>query len=89
MKQMLLIYTKPDCGFCIKAKALAEERNIPFREVVIGVQISREDFRLRYPWVTKAPFIVHYTDADASNTDIQVTKKAIGGFEDLEKWVEE
>ena len=29
------IYTKPSCGWCVKAKNLLKEKNLPFTELVL------------------------------------------------------
>ena len=33
---MIIIYTRPDCIFCSRAKTLLKSRNIPFKELIQG-----------------------------------------------------
>lgn len=45
MNKNTTIYSRVDhCPFCVKAKALLNEKEIEFNEIVIGKDISKEDF---------------------------------------------
>ena len=37
-----IIYSKLLCPYCEMAKKLLEEKNIPYKELIIGVDISKE-----------------------------------------------
>lgn len=52
------IYSKPNCLYCNKAKALLESKNINYLEYVIGKHIDAEDVRLRYPTMRTVPIIL-------------------------------
>ena len=36
-----IIYTKPLCAYCELAKKILTERKIPFKELIIGVEITK------------------------------------------------
>lgn len=67
---MITIYTKPDCNFCNKAKQLLSTKNIPFAEIEIGKDISKEEILEQYPFIKTVPIIL-----DSS--------RLIGGYNDL------
>jgi glutaredoxin 3 len=32
----VLVYTSPSCPFCVRAKALLQQRGVPFKEMLLG-----------------------------------------------------
>lgn len=73
---MITVYGKHNCGYCTKAKNLLELKKIPFTYLTIGEDIGVNEFIAQYPNVKSAPYIL--------NNDV-----AIGGFNDLEIYIEE
>lgn len=69
----ILIYTKDNCSYCVKAKSLLEARGLQYREVLLGKDILIEKFIEIYPGVRTAPFIV-------------IDGVKIGGFDKLQEW---
>lgn len=59
---MKTVYSVPNCPGCIKLKNTMNENGEPYKEVMIGRDISIDDFREMYPNARAAPFIVE--DAD-------------------------
>jgi hypothetical protein len=55
---MKRLYSKPNCPGCVKLKAEYNRLGIPFVEVVIGRDISLEQFKIEHPWVKSVPFVV-------------------------------
>lgn len=53
------IYSKDGCPQCESAKKYLNERNIPFTEIKIGRDITREEFMARFPDVRTVPFIMN------------------------------
>lgn len=41
---MLTLYTKNDCGYCVQAKALLKNNDIPFEEVNIEADANAKEF---------------------------------------------
>lgn len=41
---MLTLYTKNNCGYCLQAKALLKNNDIPFEEVNIETDTKARDF---------------------------------------------
>ena len=37
-----IIYSKVSCPYCEMAKKLLDEKNVPYEELIIGVDISKE-----------------------------------------------
>ena len=54
----IIVYTKPNCGYCVKAKQLLTMKGNQYTEVVIGTDIMTENFMEMFPEVRSVPFIV-------------------------------
>lgn len=52
------IYTIPGCTYCVKAKELMEKAELEYTQHVVGRDISRNDFKDRYPAATSYPYVV-------------------------------
>lgn len=59
---MKIVYTQENCPACVFTKAKLTAQEIPFREVKIGKDISREDFLERFPDVRSVPYVVEEDD---------------------------
>lgn len=68
-----LIYTKPGCGPCAKAKTLLKIRGVEFNEMTIGTDILTEDFIATFPEQKTVPLIF-------------INDQKIGGYDDLVKY---
>ena len=44
----ITIYTKPDCPYCIKAKQFLNNKNLPYSEKVLGIDIASDSFVDKY-----------------------------------------
>ena len=55
---MITMYTRDGCDLCTAAKAVLNHENIPFTEIQIGVDISRDEVKAMYPQVVYLPVIV-------------------------------
>ena len=42
-----VVYSKPNCPSCVKAKALLQSKNIPYQESIIGKDIQVEPLKYR------------------------------------------
>ena len=40
---MYKVFTKPNCGYCVKAKALLDKLNIPFEEYKLSTGMASGD----------------------------------------------
>ena len=70
----IVIFSKDDCPYCVRAKTLLNTKNIQFEEIVIGRDIDRDKFVATYPFVRSVPYIL-------------VDDTPIGGYEHLTEWV--
>lgn len=54
----IVLYTKSNCPACVQAKTYMTEKKIAFREISIGVDITREDVLSLYPDARTVPIAV-------------------------------
>ena len=73
---MILIFGKPACPFCEKAKAFCEQRNLEYEYKSLGEDFSREWLLEEFPGAKTVPQIV-------------VNGLKIGGYTELTRYVEE
>ena len=72
----VLVYTKPDCISCTKAKMLLASRNISYQELKLNEDFTREHLLEQFPSASSCPIVV----VDGFN---------IGGVEQLSKMINE
>jgi glutaredoxin 3 len=72
-----LIYSKPDCAFCVKAKQFMWGADIDFTEHTVGVDILWENVQARAPIDIKTV------------PQIWIDGEYIGGYAELVKWYSE
>jgi len=65
-----IIWSKPDCPYCVRAKYEFEKRDIEFEERVIGFGWTREQLLESVPQARSVP-------------QIFIDEKYIGGYTDL------
>jgi len=71
----VVIYTKDDCNWCVKAKQLMNQIGMKYTERKLGVDYTREDLRDIIP--ENLPLKV---------PQIFVDSHRIGGYEDFAEW---
>lgn len=54
----VIVYTKDNCPYCDRAKALLRSKDQRFYEMKIGVDLTRDDFINLFPNVKTMPFII-------------------------------
>lgn len=54
---MIVIYSKPNCQYCEKAKLLLQSRNIDYVERMIGEDVSISWIMETFPGIKTAPII--------------------------------
>lgn len=52
------IYKKPGCGYCVKIDELMARANIEAQVIMIGKDITVDEFVQKYPNVTGVPHVV-------------------------------
>ena len=55
---MITVYTKDNCPACMTLKGKLSNEGIPFKEVHIGKDITREEFMAKFPGVRTVPHTV-------------------------------
>lgn len=73
----IVVYTKPGCSYCTKAKELLNSKNFIFNEIVVGPEghISRDSFISSFPDVKTLPLI-------------KINDDVVGGYNDLVTWMD-
>ena len=66
------IFSKDNCPYCVKAKALLDDNG--YTEIKVGEGIDREDFLAKFPGHKTVPQII-------------IDGKHIGGHDELVKWL--
>lgn len=51
----LTVYSKSDCVHCVTAKNILNVNGIPYEELIIGSDITLEDFKQQNPTVQSVP----------------------------------
>lgn len=69
---MIIVYTKDNCPYCVKAKALLSSRSMEYMERRIGIDITRDEFLEAFPNARTVPQIVF-------------DGELVGGYDDLVK----
>lgn len=72
----VIVYSKPNCPYCVRAKHLLQNYGIPFVEKVVGVDTTREELLEAAPNARTVPQII-------------INDEVIGGYEQLSKYIEE
>lgn len=54
----VVVYSKNDCPYCVRAKALLTAKGMVYNEVNVGEDIMKEDFVSLFPNVQTVPFIL-------------------------------
>lgn len=52
------IYKTTGCGYCAKIIELMERANLPYTASVVGVDITREEFKQLYPNAAGFPYVI-------------------------------
>lgn len=67
------MYTLPSCPYCDKAKRLLELKGVEYTTSVIGVDLTREEFKETHPNCRSAPYII-------------MNGEPLGGYSQLESY---
>jgi glutaredoxin len=57
-KVEMIVYTKDNCPACVTLKSRLTSEDIPFTEIKIGTDITREEFMEKFPTVRSVPYMV-------------------------------
>ena len=71
----IVIYSKPNCNWCVKAKELMNKLGMKYDEKVLDVDYTRDHLRLLVP--ENLPLTV---------PQIFVGSHRVGGYEDFAEW---
>ena len=71
----IVVCSKPNCPYCVKAKRLLDQMELPFTERVVGVDATREQLLEAAPNARTVPQII-------------IDDKVIGGYDQLATYIE-
>ena len=75
---MILIYSKDNCPWCVKAKELLDAHGLEYIELKFGQDFDADDLRARIG-----------PDRKLTVPQIMFDDELVGGFEDLQKRLED
>jgi glutaredoxin len=78
---MNIIYSKPSCPYCVKAKQLLQDRKIEFVEHTLGVDIQADELF--------ALFEGKGLERPRTAPQIFINNEYIGGYDQLVTYIEE
>jgi len=76
---VIVIYSKDNCPFCEKAKALCEMKGYEYKTNKVGVDVQMDEFQELFPTARSVPQIVFMNPTCDETIHI-------GGYTDLEEW---
>jgi glutaredoxin len=53
--ETIIVYSKENCPACVMLKERLTKEGEPFSEVVVGVDMTQEAFRAKFPQVRSMP----------------------------------
>ena len=74
MNIVMYTRTSPPCPMCMQAKALANAKNLEFKNIDIGKDITVEEFQSMFPAARAVPLIL-------------VDSEIVGGFADFKNYL--
>lgn len=73
---MIEVYGREGCSYCTKAQKLLEEKKIPYNYIQLGIDITVDEFKEKFPDQKTVPVITNYG-------------MKIGGYSELQEYIEE
>jgi len=72
----IVVFTKPGCSFCVKAKDLLDSEGLIYSEIVVGEDgnISKDSFLSLFPETKTLPLI-------------KINDDVVGGYKNLVDWI--
>ena len=55
---LIELFTKPGCPECNRTKKILQEKNLPYKEFVLGENITRDEVKARFPSAKYVPIIL-------------------------------
>ena len=77
------VWSKPHCPYCVKAKQLLTDHNIPYREYIISAGLDENPVLENQQYVTKEQLLEKYPAAKTV-PQIWLNGVHVGGYTDLE-----
>lgn len=65
---MKTVYSLPNCPGCRTLKAQLKSEGTPFKDMTIGIHLTIDEFRSKYPDARSAPFVVEDEEEDSTSS---------------------
>lgn len=54
----ITIYTTSGCIYCEKIKELMRRADVEYTAILVGKDITRKEFKIKYPFVSGFPYVI-------------------------------
>ena len=54
----ITIYTTVGCIYCEKIKELMKRADVEYKTILVGKDITREEFKIKYPFASGFPYTI-------------------------------
>lgn len=71
----VVVWSKPQCPYCVKARHLLEQKGIEYTSVTLGEEFTRDDVVAKFPTARTFPII-------------EIDNEYIGGYNELKQKIE-
>ena len=80
-----VIYSKPNCRHCDRAKALFESNNVKYQEMIVSPGFNEDDLKPHQQYVTLEQLLEQAPNAKTV-PQIWLNNSYIGGYTELESF---
>ena len=78
---MIEVYGREGCDYCKKAQRLLEEKQIPYNYIELGIDITVDEFKEKFPSRKTVPVVVaHGMNVGGYTELVDYLEETSGGF---------
>lgn len=76
------VFSKADCGYCVKAKQLLQSRSLPYTEYIISLGMNEKPLLENQQYITRTQFLEKNPKAKTV-PQVWIDDVLIGGYDQL------